>query len=165
MFESNSGKEMNPAAKRFERHLVDALPPAPNHDPVPRRLYLKRSEFMTRNVGSLLGLQCIKSVVVAHRVTPRNVEIVSRENSGRQRRESSFSCRSQSSGRALERVQLASAPSNLPAEAASSSSAPTLSVNLALLASAVRDQAMSEGASGSSNAAWLARYDCCLFQS
>ena len=76
-------------------------------------------------------------MVVAHRVTPRNVEIVSRENSGRQRRESSFSYRSQSSGRALERVLLASAPSNLPAEAASSSFAPTLSVNLALLASAI----------------------------
>ena len=48
-----------------------------------------------------------------------------------------------------------SAPSNLPAEAASSSSAPTPSVNPALPASAaeVLDQVMSEGASSSSDAA------------
>ena len=74
-------------------------------------------------------------------------------------------------GRALKRVRFAenqddhnvempeptseSAPPNFPAEAASSSSAPTPSVDLALPASAteVPDQVMSEGASCSSDAA------------
>ena len=30
----------------MERHPVDTLPPDPNRDPVPRRLYLKQSDFM-----------------------------------------------------------------------------------------------------------------------
>ena len=38
--------EVNPAAQRLERHPVDALPPDPNRDPVPRRLFLKQSDFM-----------------------------------------------------------------------------------------------------------------------
>ena len=39
--------EVNPAAQRLERHPVDALPPDPNRDPVPRRLYFKQSDIMT----------------------------------------------------------------------------------------------------------------------
>ena len=73
-----SRKEVNPAAQRFERHRVDALPPDPNRDPVPRRLYLKQSNFM------------------AHGTSDRCPEPTSE-----------------------------SAPSNLPAEAASASSAAT----------------------------------------
>ena len=76
--EGLGGGEVNPAAQRFERHPVDALPPDPNRDPVPRRLYLKQSNFM------------------AHRTSDRCPEPTSE-----------------------------SAPSNLPAEAASSSSAAT----------------------------------------
>ena len=38
--------EVNPAAQRLERHPVDALPPNPDHDPVPTRLYLKQRGFM-----------------------------------------------------------------------------------------------------------------------
>ena len=34
--------EVNPAAQRLERHPVDVLPPDPNRDPVPRRLYVKQ---------------------------------------------------------------------------------------------------------------------------
>ena len=41
-----SRSEVNPTAQRLERHPVDALPPDPNRDPVPRRLYLKQSDFM-----------------------------------------------------------------------------------------------------------------------
>ena len=40
--------EVNPAAQRLKRHPVDALPPDPNRDPVPRRLYLKQSDFTWR---------------------------------------------------------------------------------------------------------------------
>ena len=43
--------EVNPAAQRLERHPVDALPPDPNHDPVPRRLYLKQSDFMAHGTS------------------------------------------------------------------------------------------------------------------
>ena len=38
--------QVNPAAQRLERHPVDALPRDPDHDPVPRRLYLKQRDFM-----------------------------------------------------------------------------------------------------------------------
>ena len=38
--------EVNPAAQRLERHPVDALPPDPDHESVPRRLYLKQRDFM-----------------------------------------------------------------------------------------------------------------------
>ena len=39
-------EEVDPAAQRSERHPGDALPPDPNCDPVPRRLYLKQCDFM-----------------------------------------------------------------------------------------------------------------------
>ena len=43
--------EVNPAAQRLERHPVDALPPNPGHDPVPRRLYLKQRDFMAHGTA------------------------------------------------------------------------------------------------------------------
>ena len=38
--------EVNPSAERLERHPVDALPPNPDHDPVPSRMYFKQRDFM-----------------------------------------------------------------------------------------------------------------------
>ena len=35
--------EVNPAAQRLERALVDVLAPSPDREPHPRRLYLKQS--------------------------------------------------------------------------------------------------------------------------
>ena len=43
--------EVNPAAQRLERHPVDALPPDPDHDPVPRRLFLKQRDFMAHGTS------------------------------------------------------------------------------------------------------------------
>ena len=43
--------DVNPAAQRLERHRVDALPPNPDHDPVPRRLYLKQRDFMAHGTS------------------------------------------------------------------------------------------------------------------
>ena len=43
--------EVNPAAQRLERHPVDALPADPDHDPVPRRLYLKQRDFMAHGTS------------------------------------------------------------------------------------------------------------------
>ena len=43
--------EINPAAQRLERHQVDAIPPDPNHDPVPRRLHHKQSDFMAHGTS------------------------------------------------------------------------------------------------------------------
>ena len=44
-------EEVNPAAQRLKRHRVDALPPDPNRDPVPRSLYLKQSHFMAHGTS------------------------------------------------------------------------------------------------------------------
>ena len=43
--------EVNPAAQRLERHPDDDLPPDPNRDPVPRRLYFKQSDFMAHETS------------------------------------------------------------------------------------------------------------------
>ena len=43
--------DVNPTAQRLERHPVDALPPNPDHDPVPRRLYLKQRDFMAHGTS------------------------------------------------------------------------------------------------------------------
>ena len=43
--------EVNPAVQRLERDTVDALPPNPDHDPVPRRLYLKQGDFMAHGTS------------------------------------------------------------------------------------------------------------------
>ena len=45
------GEKVNPAAQRLERHPDDALPPDPDHDPFPRRLYLKQSDFMAHGTS------------------------------------------------------------------------------------------------------------------
>ena len=50
--------EVNPAAQRLERHPVDALPPDPDHDPVPRRLLIKQRDFMAHGMSDRCpGLQ------------------------------------------------------------------------------------------------------------
>ena len=85
MFQKNT-KEVNPAAQHLERHPVDALPPDPNHDPVPRRLYLKQSDFMAHGTSDRCPRCRALISVVVHKATPRNVEFVSREKSGRQRK-------------------------------------------------------------------------------
>ena len=54
--------EVNPAAQRLERHPVDAPPPDPNRDPVPRRLYLKQSDSMPRS-RSIRGPMTLLSFV------------------------------------------------------------------------------------------------------
>ena len=59
-FSRGTREEVYLAAQRLERHPVDALPPNPNRDPVPRRLYLKQSDFMAHgDVRSLSRLQSI----------------------------------------------------------------------------------------------------------
>ena len=42
---------VNPAAQRLGRLPVDALPPDPDHDPVPRRLFLKQRDFMAHGTS------------------------------------------------------------------------------------------------------------------
>ena len=139
--------EVNPAAQRLERHPVDALPPNPDHDPVPVRLYHKQRDFMAHGTSSTGQWWPCTRRAAASRVGDAPT------------------------GRALKRVRFAesrdddnaempeptsvSAPSNLPAEAASSSSAPTSSAERALSAPAVEvpDHVMSEGASSSPDAA------------
>ena len=77
-------EEVNPAAQRLERRPVDALPPNPNHDPVPRRLYLKQSDFMAHGTSD----RCpgCRALISGGRA---------QEDRGGER---SSSCRSQSSG-------------------------------------------------------------------
>ena len=77
--------EVSPAAQRLERHPVDALPPDPNRD-VPRRLYVKQSDFMAHGTSDR-GMS--NSCRVRNRV--RNQEDRASE--------SPSSCRSQSSWR------------------------------------------------------------------
>ena len=162
--------EVNPAAQRLE-----ALPPDPNHDPVPRRLYLKQSDFMAHGTSD----RCpgCRALISGGRAQGHTEECRIRvEGELRKTEEGKARLRAAASrvgdaptGRALKRVRFAenqddnnaevpdptseSAPSNRPAEAASSSSAPTPSVDPALPASAVPDQVMSEGTSGAPDAA------------
>ena len=44
-------EKVNPAAQRLERHPVDALPPDPDHDPVPRSQNLKQRDFMAHGMS------------------------------------------------------------------------------------------------------------------
>ena len=80
--------EVNPAAHRLEKHLVDALPSDPNHDAVPRRLYLKQSDFIAHGTSDRCpGCRAlISGGRVQGQVTPKNVEFVLREKSGRRRK-------------------------------------------------------------------------------
>ena len=92
--------EVNPAAQRLERHPVGALPPDPNHDPVPRRLYLKQSDFMAHGTSDRCpGCRALISggpCTGPHRGMSKTCR---GRNQEYRRGESSSSCRSQSSGR------------------------------------------------------------------
>ena len=78
--------EVNHPAQHLERHPVDALPPDAIRDPVSRRLYLKRRDFMAHGPSDrCLGCRASVSGGRAQGYT-ENVEFVSRENSGRQRK-------------------------------------------------------------------------------
>ena len=178
MFERRGTREeVNPTAQRLERHLVDALPLDPDHDPIPERLYLKLRDFMAHGTSD----RCpgCRALISGGRAQGHTAECRIRvEGEIRKTEEGKTSLRAAASregdaptGRAVKRVRFAenrdddnagmpepsteSAPSNLPAEAASSSSAPTPSTEPALPASAteVPDQVMSEEASSSSDAA------------
>ena len=136
------GGEVNPAAQRLERHPVDALPPDPNRDPVPRRLYLKQSKIMAHGTSD----RCpgCRALVSGGRAQGHIEECGIRvEGERRKREEGKARLRAAASrvgdgltGRALKRVRFTegrdhdnadmpeatseSAPTNLPAEAASS---------------------------------------------
>ena len=80
-FSRGTRGDVNPAAQRLERHPVDALPPNPDHDPVPRRLYLMQRDFMAHVTSDhCLGCRAHWSVVVVHEVTLRNVESALKES-------------------------------------------------------------------------------------
>ena len=169
--------EVNPAAQCLERHLVDALPPDPDHEPVPKRLFLKQRDFMAHGTSDRCpGCRALISGGRAQRHTEEcrirvEGELRKTEEGKARLRAAASRVGDTLTGRALKRVRFAenqddinaevpeptseSAPSDLPAEAASSSSAPTPSISLALPASAteVPGQVMSEGTSGSSDAA------------
>ena len=160
--------EVNPAAQRLERHQVDALPPDPNRYPVPRRLYLKQSDFMAHGTSD----RCpgCRALVSGGRAQGHTEECRIRvEGELRKTEEGKARLRAGTSRvgdtltrRALKRDRFTegrdddnaempeptsdSAPSNLPAEAASSSPAATPSTETAPPASAigVPDQVMSE---------------------
>ena len=66
--------DVNPAAQCLERHPVDALPPDPDHEPVPRRQNLKQREFMAHGTSDRCP-GCRASVSGGRaQATPRNVE-------------------------------------------------------------------------------------------
>ena len=137
------------------RHPVDALPPNPDHDSVPRRLYLEQSDFMAHGTSD----RCpgCRALVSGGRAQGHTEECRIRvEGELRKTEEWKARLRAAASragdtltGRALKRVRFAavSAPSSLPAEAAMSNSLPAPSSELGLSASAddVPDQVMSEG--------------------
>ena len=83
---SRGTRGVNPAAQRLERHSVDALPPDPNRDPVPRRLHLKQSDFMAH--GTSDRCQGCRALVSGGRAQGHTEEcrIRVKENSGRQRK-------------------------------------------------------------------------------
>ena len=167
-------REVNPAAQRLERHQVDALPPDPDHDPFPRRLFLKQSDFMAHGTsdrcpgcGALVSggrAQChteecrIRVEGEIRKTEEGKARLCAAANdapTGRAFKRVWFSENRDDDNAEMPEPTSESAPSNLPAEAASSSSAPTLPTELALPASEIEvpDQVMSEGASSSSDAA------------
>ena len=170
-------EEQSIPPQRLERHLVDVLPPDPNRDPVPRRLYLKQSDFVAHGTSDRCpGCRASASGGRAQgHIEECRIRV---EGEIRKTQEGKARLRAAASrvgdaptGRALKRVRFAesriddnaevpepaseSAPSNISAEAASSSSAATPSTETAPPASAigVPDQVMSEGASGAPDAA------------
>ena len=142
----------------MERRPVDALPLDPDHDPVPRRLYLKQRDFVAHGTSD----RCpgCRALISGGRAQGHTEECRIRvEGELRKTEEGKARLRAATSrvgdaptGRALKRVRFAenqddnnaempeptteTAPPHLPAEAASSNSAPTPSVDLALPASA-----------------------------
>ena len=169
--------EVNPVAQRVERHPVDAPPPDPNHDPVPRRLCLKQSDFMAHRTSD----RCpgCRALISGGRAQGHTEECRIRvEGEVRKTEEEKARLRAAASrvgdaptGRALKRVRFAadraeddaetpevtsaSAPPSLPAEAATTNSLPAHSSEPALPASTVEvpDQVTSEGASSTPDAA------------
>ena len=164
--------EVNPAAQRFERHPVDDLPQDPNRDPVPRRLYLKQSDFMAHGTSD----RCpgCRALVSGGRAQGHTEECRIRVERNFQDRGGKVRLRAATSrvgdaptGRALKIVRFAadrvgddaeapedtsaSAPSSLPAEAASSNSLPAPGPSASATDSP--DQVMSEGASSAPDAA------------
>ena len=70
-----SKDQANPAAQCLERAPVDVPAPCPDHEPLPRRLYLRQSDFWRTGRGTTALVARRLSVVVLHRDTPRNVEV------------------------------------------------------------------------------------------
>ena len=71
--------EVNPAAPRLERAPVDVPAPGPDHEPLPRRLYLQQSDLLAHLECRITALLAGRlSVVVVHRDTLGSVEFVSR---------------------------------------------------------------------------------------
>ena len=164
--------EVNPAAQRLERHPVHVLPRDPNRDPVPRRLYLKQSDFMAHGTSDRCPSR--RTVVSGGRAQGRTEECRLRvEGELRKAEEGKARLRAAASregdaptGRQLKKVSSrrrcrdaeatsASATSSLPAEDATTNSLPAHSSEAVLPASAteVPDQVMSEGASSAPDAA------------
>ena len=57
-----TGGENNPAGQSLEMAAVDALAPGPDHETIPRRLYLRRKPFpAARGVASLPWLPLVSS--------------------------------------------------------------------------------------------------------
>ena len=147
-----TGGEVNPAPERLERHPVDALPPNPDHDPVPGRLNRKQRDFMAH--GTSDNCPGCRALVSGGRAQGHTEECRIRvENELRKTEEGKARLHAAAirvgdapTGRALKRVRFAadrveddaetpeatsvSAPSSLPAEAASSNSLPALQPNL-----------------------------------
>ena len=146
--------KVNLAAQRLERHPVDALPPNPDHDPVPRRLYLKQRDFMAH--GTSDHCPVCRALVSGGRAQGHTEECRIRvEGELRKTEEGKARLRAAASRvgdalmeRALKRVRFAenrdddnaempgatsaSAPSSLPAAAATTNSLPVLSSEPAL---------------------------------
>ena len=74
-----SKDQANPAAQCLERAPVDVPAPCPDHEPLPRRLYLRQSDFWRTGRGITALVAGRLSVVVLHRDTLRSVEVVSRK--------------------------------------------------------------------------------------
>ena len=167
-----SGGTVNPAAQRLERHLVDALPPDPNRDPVPRRLYVKQT-------GRQIAVRGCRALISGGRAQGHTEECrirvegeIRKTEEGKARLSVAPSRVGDApTGRALKRVRFAadrveddaetpeatsaSAPSSLPTEAATTNSLSARSSEPALPASAVKvpGQVMGKGTSSAPDAA------------
>ena len=170
-----SGRSREPTpAQRLERHPVDALPPDPNRDPVPRRLYLKQSarrQIAGPGCRALVSGGRAQGHTEECRIRVEGERRKTEEGNARLLRAAASRVGDALTGRALKRVRFpadrieddeekpeatsASAPSSLPAEDATTNSLPAHSSEAVLPASAVEvpHQVMSEGASSALDAA------------